>query len=751
MSDTYGISAVVDADDSGFQSTFDRVEGSLAQWGLDFDKLYAKGSEFFKGFGVDIDKFAGKLGTTGPKLAAGVGIAVAAMSALKAVIADTTAEWAEDETALLRFNAAIAANSSMTSGAADRLNELADSFGMLTGNSTAAIQNMITMLSATGRTEKQINDMMIAAQGLATATGVDLNTALTQLNMTFSGSTGKLAKATPALAELTEEELKNGAAVDLLKEKYGQFADVLGQSSAVSIQNYENTIGEIKSALGEFFESGIKPIRDKITEFMRYLVSHKEVLIGIIEGIGFALAVVIGLFNPILGGIALIVTAFFTLQHAVGGWKILWLEVQRIALVVVKAVLDYISWLATGMVEQINSILSIYNTIADKLGGKPIRLLDKVDISAAVGLNKALADVEAQIASTRAENDKLKGASVEATKAASAATVESIQTAMDWRNKEREARLASLEKMKAADIEYAKASELTARDILEIAVKYDDEALALYKEKIDAERALSIAEAREKKADAETIARISKYYDDMVTEYTSDQISTRSAMYSANVAVAKAAEEEKTRQAKAEADKQTDFWKEMYKDLTEGVKDWASAAISVASDIAKTLEGTVGDAMRALGESIYNGTSAWDALANAALKGLADVLSAIAKQLIALAVVYAVSLRWGAAAIAVAGAAAAYIASGVVSAWADKYAATGDDYTQAGTYIVGERGPEMITLPQGASVMNAQDTKSARGGSTVNNYTINAGQNLSAFEIARQTRLMSRQMAFARS
>jgi len=71
MSD-YSINATIGADDSGFQSAFSRVTNGLAEWGMDFDKLYERGADFFKGFGLDIDVLAGKLGTSGPVLAAWV-------------------------------------------------------------------------------------------------------------------------------------------------------------------------------------------------------------------------------------------------------------------------------------------------------------------------------------------------------------------------------------------------------------------------------------------------------------------------------------------------------------------------------------------------------------------------------------------------------------------------------------------------------------------------------------------------------
>jgi len=175
-------------------------------------------------------------------------------------------EFAEDETAQLKFTAAIEASSVMTEGAAERLNTLAEALASSTGEANSAAQSQIAMLAATGRTEPEINKMITAAKGLAVATGVDLDTALNQINQTFSGTTGKLAKTTPALADLSTAELENGGAVDILIEKYGDMGDALDNSSEVSIKNNTNAWGEVKSAIGKLVEESMKPLRDNMTE-----------------------------------------------------------------------------------------------------------------------------------------------------------------------------------------------------------------------------------------------------------------------------------------------------------------------------------------------------------------------------------------------------------------------------------------------------------------------------------------------------
>jgi hypothetical protein len=52
--------------------------------------------------------------------------------------------------------------------------------------------------------------------------------------------------------------------------------------------------------------------------------------------------------------------------------------------------------------------------------------------------------------------------------------------------------------------------------------------------------------------------------------------------------------------------------------------------------------------------------------------------------------------------------------------------AVGTDYWKGGPTWVGERGPEIINLPRGSSVMNASNSAKAVGGGTTNVYNIDA-------------------------
>lgn len=190
--------------------------------------------------GIGTSTLTGLLGAAG--LAGAFKIAYDAASKMVQAFRD-------DETAQLKYNAALAASVAITAQGKKALDEYVPVFASLSGIAEADTQAQIARLAAYGRTDAQIKTMMQTALGMSTVLGMDLNTALTQLNMTFSGTIGRLGQQIPAMKDLTEAQLRNGAGVKLLNEKYGEFSGTLKNSTDVSIKNFENAWSDLMLSL----------------------------------------------------------------------------------------------------------------------------------------------------------------------------------------------------------------------------------------------------------------------------------------------------------------------------------------------------------------------------------------------------------------------------------------------------------------------------------------------------------------------
>ena len=107
---------------------------------------------------------------------------------------------------------------------------------------------------------------------------ISLDSAITQLNATLNGNIGRLGQQNAELKGLTEEELRQGKAIEILGEKFKGLSGATADTS----KQLQNIKGDFKEALGQFtlpssdlwnkfwagfYEKGIEAI-NKINAFM---------------------------------------------------------------------------------------------------------------------------------------------------------------------------------------------------------------------------------------------------------------------------------------------------------------------------------------------------------------------------------------------------------------------------------------------------------------------------------------------------
>ena len=113
---------------------------------------------------------------------------------------------------------------------------------------------MMAQLAAAGRTQSEIQDIMTTALNMSATEAISLDTAVKQLNATYSGSAGRLSQMSGAVKALTADELKNGDAVKILKEQYSGIAQSVAESTG-GWQQFKNTFGDLKEVIGSAFMS----------------------------------------------------------------------------------------------------------------------------------------------------------------------------------------------------------------------------------------------------------------------------------------------------------------------------------------------------------------------------------------------------------------------------------------------------------------------------------------------------------------
>ena len=114
--------------------------------------------------------------------------------------------------------------------------------------------DIMAQLAATGRSESEIMKIMGAAADYAAAKHIDLASAAQTLNATYSGSAGLMGKQIDELKNLTEEQLKNGDAIDLISKKYKGFAAEAKDSATQA----KNAHGDFMEQVGKFSNKGVE-------------------------------------------------------------------------------------------------------------------------------------------------------------------------------------------------------------------------------------------------------------------------------------------------------------------------------------------------------------------------------------------------------------------------------------------------------------------------------------------------------------
>lgn len=189
--------------------------------------------------------------------AAAVGAAV--NGAVK-VVKDLTDAYVAQARAETQLDQAAKNNPYLTPASVQNLKNFASEMQAITEFGDDELFPYMGQLAAAGRTQEEIQKIIKASADIAASGTMDLGTAVKNLNMTYSGTAGRLSQYIGELKGLTEEELKSGKAIDIVSGKYAGMAEEVA-NVAGSGQQLKNYWGDLKEELGAPFEKAMKPVR----------------------------------------------------------------------------------------------------------------------------------------------------------------------------------------------------------------------------------------------------------------------------------------------------------------------------------------------------------------------------------------------------------------------------------------------------------------------------------------------------------
>jgi len=184
------------------------------------------------------------------KAIAGLAAAYLSVRAIGNFFESATKAAIDQENAVTKLNNSLKLAGSFSEEASKTFRDFADSMQLSTNIEDEQVLALASLARNYTKTNEAALNMTKTAIDLAAATGVDAETALRQLGGTLSGVTGQLGKLTPELKNMTEAQLKAGAAVDVLGQRFqgaaaGQINTFSGRIDALKIQ-----FGELLEVLG---------------------------------------------------------------------------------------------------------------------------------------------------------------------------------------------------------------------------------------------------------------------------------------------------------------------------------------------------------------------------------------------------------------------------------------------------------------------------------------------------------------------
>lgn len=210
--------------------------------------------------------FASKMGSVA---ASGGGVAVAITAAVMAAkkYIETLKEADEAYKVQIKAEKALqkaADNNPYLNGeSVHRLKEYASTIQSFSNYGDEGTIDIMAQLASTGRTESEIMKIMGAAADYAAAKHIDLKTAAESLNSTYSGMAGTMGRQIADIKDLTDEQLKNGEAIDLIASKYKGFA----QEAADSGTQAKNAFGDFMESLGRLANPTFEALNQKAKAF----------------------------------------------------------------------------------------------------------------------------------------------------------------------------------------------------------------------------------------------------------------------------------------------------------------------------------------------------------------------------------------------------------------------------------------------------------------------------------------------------
>jgi len=168
---------------------------------------------------------------------------------------------AEQEAALNRLSQALRASGDFSVATVRDFEAFASALQSTSVYGDEVIIGQLAIAKSFGTTNEQAKQLVTAAANLAATFGGSLDENVQRLAKTLDGTAGKLNEQIPALRGLTAEQLRAGAAIEVVNSKFSG-------ASQNEIESYAGKLTQTKNALSDFQEElGAFVTKSSVTSF----------------------------------------------------------------------------------------------------------------------------------------------------------------------------------------------------------------------------------------------------------------------------------------------------------------------------------------------------------------------------------------------------------------------------------------------------------------------------------------------------
>lgn len=202
------------------------------------------------------------------------------------------------EQATNRLNGALVATGQYTPEVSEEMTKFAESLNKLSGANIETVKNLEATGVQMGLSTEKAQEMVIAAQKLAAATGQDLQSAFQLLSGSLTGQSRGLARVLPQVKDLTQAQLMHGDAIDLVNGMLTAQYELYQGSFAASLDKAKTSVNEVykeignliinspivKAAMQEFADimlqvaAGVKSVGEYLNEHQQDIVNFGTAL-----------------------------------------------------------------------------------------------------------------------------------------------------------------------------------------------------------------------------------------------------------------------------------------------------------------------------------------------------------------------------------------------------------------------------------------------------------------------------------------